>query len=834
MPAAPAGGTLAAAMSHAPPAPDATDAPGLSEDEAARRLAAHGPNRLRAAPRPSLARRFLARLADPLLLVLLAASLIAAATGDTLSFGIVAAVVLVSATLDLVQTQKADDTLAALQQTVALRAAVWRDGLLTDRPVHTLVPGDVVQLAAGALVPADGTLRQTTDFFVNQATLTGEAEPVELHAGGTALMGSSVVSGAARLEVSATGAQTELGRLAGRLAEPAPPSAFERGTRRFGLMLTRWTMAMVLGVLLLNVLYQRPLLESFLFAVALAVGLTPELLPMIVSVTLARGAMRLARREVVVKRLSAVQDLGAMDLLCTDKTGTLTEAAPAVERVLDARGRDSDAVFVLAWLNARFETGVKSPLDAAILAHATPPGGAGWRKLDEVPFDFERRRISVLVERDGRRLLVVKGAPEDVLLRAAAWDDDGTERPLDDAARTRIAALFDACSAEGLRLLAVARRLVDDGTVDVGADDEHDLVFAGFVAFADPPKASTGAALQALRAHGVETVVVTGDHEAVARHLCAAVRLPVRGVLDGPHIARLDEPALRAAVAGCNLFCRVTPAQKHRLVRAFVQRGHVVGYLGDGANDAPPLHAADVGISVDGAVDVAKQAADLVLLRHDLGVLCDGLREGRRTMVNVEKYLRMATSSNFGNMVSMAVAALFLPFLPMRPLQILLNNLLYDLSELALPADRVADDELQRPRRWDIAGVRRFMLWFGPLSSLFDLAAFALLLKLFSAGEALFQTAWFVQSIATQVLVVFVIRTRGAAWRDRPARAVVAASLGVAALALLLPWTPAAPLFGLVPLPPALLALVAALTAVYLAAAEALKRRFYRGAGAPA
>ncbi len=820
---------------------------GLQESQARERLAEQGPNELQASKRHSLVRRFIGRLANPLLLVLLVASAIAAFTGDALSFGLVAAVITASVVLDLVQEQRADRTIESLQQAVALRVRVRRDGQTVERPVRELVPGDVVELAAGSLVPADGTVLQATDFFVNQALLTGEAVPVEKHAArsgaqaqgdgdeaATALqsphvlyMGSSVVSGSALMRVDATGGRTEFGRMAASLQRPAPPTEFERGTRLFGMMLTRATVALVLAVLLLNVLYQRPLLESFLFAVALAVGLTPELLPMIVSVTLARGALRLARERVVVRRLSAIQDLGAMDTLCTDKTGTLTEAALRLERAVDAQGQPCEAVFELAWLNSRFESGVRSVLDDAILAYRTPDA-EGWRKLDEVPFDFERRRVSVLLQRGSEQLLICKGAPEDVLRLSVAWDDGQGEQALDEAARAHIAALFEAHSAQGLRLLAVARRRVQAGTVDVSAADEHDFVFTGFIAFADPPKATTASALRELRAHGIALKIITGDNELVTRHLCQSLGLKVRGVLSGEQIARLDDHGLRAAVARNDLFCRVTPEQKNRIVLALKARGHVVGYLGDGANDAAPLHSADVGISVDGAVDVARQAADLVLLEHDLHVLQQGVREGRRTVLNVDKYLFMATSSNFGNMVSMAVAALWLPFLPMRPAQILLNNLLYDLSELALPTDRVHEAEMLKPRRWDIARIRRFMLWFGPLSSLFDLAAFALLYGVMRSTEAVFQSAWFAQSMATQVLVVFIIRTPSPAWRDRPSPWVVAASLGVAALALSLPYLPLGRAFGFEPLPAVALALVGGLTATYLVAAEGLKRWFYR------
>ena len=812
---------------------------GLSTRQAAARRRRHGPNRLRPPAGPTLARRIAARLLDPLILVLIAASLISALTGDAISFGFVAVVVIFSVALDLLQEHRAGRAVQALQHSVALRVRAWRDGRCVELPAEQLVPGDCVELSAGSLVPADARVLSATDFFVNQAALTGEAWPVEKQAvdrpghidtfgaAHAVFTGSSVVSGSARVLVCTTGGATELGRLARSLSEEPPPTAFEQGTRRFGLLLTRATMGLVLFVLLVNTLHQRPALESFLFSVALAVGLTPELLPMIVSVTLARGAVRMSRRKVIVKRLSAVQDLGAMDVLCADKTGTLTEAKLRVEQVLDAQGRASRHVFELAWLNSRFETGLKAAIDEAILAHGEADA-SDWRKLDEVPFDFERRRVSVLLEHADLRLLIVKGAPEDILRLSVAVESGAGAQTLDNEARSRIAALFDDCSARGQRLVAVASRRITDGTMDVTASHEHDLVFAGFVAFADPPKLSTATALRSLSDHGVALKIVTGDNEAVTRHLCQVLQLPVTGVLSGTQVAAMDDLSLRAAVSHVNLYCRVTPVQKNRIVRALKDAGHVVGYVGDGINDAPPLHTADVGISVDSATDVARQAADLVLLEHDLGVLRDGVREGRRTLLNVDKYIRMATSSNFGNMMSMAAAALFLPFLPMRPVQILLNNFLYDLSELAIPTDRVDDAELLAPQRWDIDRIRNFMLAFGPLSSAFDLLAFWLLYAVLHTPEAVFQTAWFVQSMATQVLVIFVIRTGLAAWRDRPSAWLVAASLCVVAAAVALPFLPWSSVFGFVPLPRDVLLMVVVLTLAYLTVAEAMKHGFHR------
>ena len=806
------------------------DPAGLATAEAQRRLAAVGPNDATARRRRSLALRFLARFANPLVLVLLFASALSAAAGNLASFSIIIAIVLLSVVLDFVQETRAANAVEALRRSVALTADVLRDGRVAAVPVATLVPGDVVQLAAGSIVPADGRLLAARDLFVNQALLSGEPYPVERHAGdgpaSAAYLGTSVISGTGTLLVCRTGARTALGGLAGTLASQRPPDAFEQGVRRFGLLILRLTVLLVLFVLAANVLFHRPWLESLLFALALAVGLTPELLPMVVTVTLAGGARRMAARRVIVKRLAAIHDLGAMDVLCTDKTGTLTEARIRVVRHVDATGAASDRVLELAWLNSRFESGIRSPLDDAILERGERPDG-GWRKLDEVPFDFERRRVSVLVERGPDRLLIVKGAPEDVLaLSTTVEAAPGAALPLDADARRRLLALFTGFGEEGFRVLAIASRAVGPEHAAVG--DEASLCFAGFVAFLDPPKPSAAEALARLAASGVAVKVLTGDNERVTRHVCGELRMPVRGVLSGEELSALSDEALHARLAVTDLFCRVTPQQKRRVLLALKRAGHVTGFLGDGINDASALHAADVGISVDGAADVAKEAADLVLLEHDLGVVHDGVREGRRTVENVTKYIMMGSSSNFGNMFSMAGAALFLPFLPMQPTQVLLNNLLYDGSEIGVPLDHVDEAALARPSRWDLPLIERFMLVLGPVSSLFDFLTFAALLHLFQADEALFQTGWFVESLATQTLVIFVIRTRGAPWRSRPHPALATLAIGAAVLGILLPLSPLGPVFGFVAPPPSFYLFLAAAVLVYLAVVELVKRLFYR------
>jgi Mg2+-importing ATPase len=642
-------------------------------------------------------------------------------------------------------------------------------------------------------------------------------------------MGSSVVSGTGKALIVATGRATRLGAIAHELRRAPPPTAFTLGIHDFGMLIVRLTVLLVLFVLLVNLLLERPLLESLLFALALAVGLTPELLPMIVSVTLAHGAIRMARKSVIVKRLAAIHDLGGMDVLCSDKTGTLTEARIRLIREVDPTGAESRDVLRLAYLNAAFETGLKSPLDVAII-EAEPLDLAGWTKLDEVPFDFQRRRVAVLLERDGARLLVVKGAPEDVLRLSARYQRAGEDRvrPLDAAALAAARRVFDELGSEGFRVLAVAWREVGPERDHARVDDESELTLAGFAAFLDPPKDSARPALAALTALGVAVKIVTGDNERVTEHVCRELGIAVAGVLTGPELAGLTDEALAARLAETNLFCRVTPPQKARIIRALRRRGHVVGYLGDGINDAPSLHAADVGLSVEGAVDVAKEAATMILLRHDLAVLAEGVREGRRTFANIMKYIMMGTSSNFGNMFSMAGGVLLLPFLPMLPVQILLNNLLYDVSEIAIPLDRVDAEMIARPQHWDMRFVRDLMLVLGPVSSLFDFLTFALLLWVFRADAPLFHTGWFIESLATQVLVIFVIRSRRAPWRSPPHPLLALTSLAAVAAAVAFPFTTPGAWLGFVPPPPSLLLALAAMTLLYLLLVEAVKRRFHR------
>ncbi len=821
-------------------------AAGLTSSEAKERLVLYGPNVFHPQRKNVLLLQFLAKFSNPLVIILLVASVISALTGDVASFTIISLIVLMSVTLDFIQEFRAGKEAEKLRQSVsvhvqALRDGKSRDGKSIEIPLSALVPGDVVMLAAGDLVPGDGRILDAKDFFVNQALLTGEPYPVEkkpaelpdvaegLSACNSVLRGTSVISGTASVLICHTGANTVLGDIADSLMAKAPRTAFEQGTRSFGLLIMRLTVFLVLFVLLVNAFFHRPWLESFIFAVALAVGLTPELLPMIMSVTLAKGAKRMAEKRVIVKQLASIQNLGSMQVLCTDKTGTLTEAHIHLERHIDGFGRDSKRVLELAFLNSYFETGLKSPLDDAILEHKEIDV-TSWRKIDEVPFDFERRRVSVLVDNGQMRMLVVKGAPEDILRLCTSYegDSDTDLHPLDDAAMARLNALFDSLGKEGFRVLGIAKRKVDGGYPHAVVGDETKLSFAGFAAFFDPPKKSAKKALTDLAAAGVLVKIVTGDNELVTEHVCSQLGLQITGILTGADILKMDDQALVAQVENVNLFCRVTPAQKNRIILALKKRGVTVGYLGDGINDAPSLHSADIGISVDSAVDVAKDAAEMILLEQDLGVILSGVIEGRRTFGNIMKYIMMGTSSNFGNMFSMAGGALFLPFLPMLPTQILLNNMLYDISEIPIPLDNVDEEYLVRPRQWDMHFVRKFMLIVGPISSIFDFLTFFVMIKVFQASESLFHTGWFIESLATQVLVIFIIRTRNNPLKSRPNLWLTICSLSVVASAILLPFTPLGLYLGFVAPPLLFFLILACMVLVYLLIVEAVKQWFYR------
>jgi Mg2+-importing ATPase len=812
---------------------------GLTRAEAQRRLAEVGPNEPAQRRRGAVLSALLAFLENPLVVILLVASAASALLRDMVNAVLIALIVVLSVLLNFVQTYRSQRAAARLREAMAPTASVVRDGVWSEIARHDLVPGDVIRLSAGDQVPADARLLETRDLHVQQAALTGESMPIEKDAStlptappqlaearNMVFLGTSVVSGTALALVVATGPATAFGDIAARLATRPPETEFERGTRQFALLILRTVLFLVLFVLVVNVALHRPAFESLLFAVALAVGLTPEFLPMITTVTLAQGAVRMARRNVIVKHLAAIEDFGSMDVLCSDKTGTLTTGDMVLDQCLDPTGRPAEHPLQLAALNSLYETGIRSPLDAAILQRAQPDTQA-YRKLDEIPFDFERRRLSVVVETDAACLLITKGAPESLLGLCGAYEVDGTSLDLDAAARTRCQTTYEALSAQGYRVLAVASRALPRQAAYTASDEQH-LVLAGFLTFVDPPVPGVAEVLHALRQDGVAVKILTGDNERVAQYICTRVGLDGARVVLGAELETMSDPALAAVAERTTVFARVSPAQKHRIILALKSRNHVVGFLGDGINDAPSLHTADVGISVAHAVDVAKDAADIILQERALAVLHTGILEGRKAFANVMKYLFMGTSSNFGNMFSMAGAVLFLPFLPMLPTQILLNNFLYDLAQITIPTDRVDDNFVQRPQRWHLGLIRNFMLVIGPLSSLYDFLTFSVLLAVFHASEPLFHTGWFVESLATQTLVIFIIRTAGNPLRSRPSLPLTLTTVLIVGAGMVLPYTSLAPLLGFVPLPPAYFAFLGGTTLTYLGLVEGVKRRLLR------
>jgi Mg2+-importing ATPase len=799
---------------------------GLSSSEALARLRTTGPNEPAPTPRRLGVAAVLGFLTNPLAAILLVACAVSAVLGDAVNATLIMLMVALGVGLDFVLTHRSQRAAERLREEVAPRATALRDGEWVEVLRRDLVPGDVVRLCAGDRIPADARLVECRDLHVHEAALTGESMPVEKEASGGSdriFLGTSVVSGTGVAVVTATGRATAFGDIAARLSARPPQTEFERGLAAFAALIMKTVVFLVLFVVVAGVLMHRPPLQSLLFAVALAVGLTPEFLPVIVTVTLAQGAVRMARRRVIVKHLAAIEDFGSMNVLCSDKTGTLTTGEMRLDAALDFVGRPSSDVITMASLNATFQTGIRSPLDTAIVACATPLTRQ-WRKIDEIPFDFERRRLSVVVDGPGGRRLVTKGAPEAIVDLCVSCQVDGALKPLEKAERATCRATYEALGARGARVLAVAERSLPEQARYTAAD-ECGLTLVGFLAFSDPPMPGVADAIAALRRDGVAVKILTGDSELVARHVGGQVGLDVGHIVLGADVERMSDAALAVMAEKVTVFARVSPGQKSRIIHALHSRGHVVGFLGDGINDAPSLHLADVGISVAGAVDVAKDAADIILRERSLDVLHQGILEGRRAFANVMKYLLMGTSSNFGNMVSMAAAALFLPFLPMLPTQILLNNFLYDLAQVTIPTDHVDDAMVQRPRRWNIAVIRNFMILIGPISSVYDFLTFGVLLGVFRAGEAAFHTGWFVESLATQVLVIFVIRTAGNPLASRPSVALAGTTLAVVVVGALLPFTPFAEMLGFVPLPTGFFLFVAAATLTYLVLVEVVKRR---------
>lgn len=813
---------------------------GLTSEQAKTRLERYGHNDISKARKRPLILQFLDHFRNLLVIILLIAAAISLFVGEETNFAIIVIIVLLSVTLDFFQEYKAGNAAEMLRQKIISQASVLRDGSRIELPIAGLVPGDTIFLAAGDIVPADARLLEARDLYINQSALTGEPFPVVKSAGmaepktqlaeaaNYVFLGTSVVSGTATALITRTGMSTEFGRVAKTLVERPPETEFERGLKQFSFLMSRFIFFLVLFVFFINALFRHGILESLLFSVALAVGMTPELLPMILSLNLSRGSIAMSKKGAIVKHPESIQNFGSMDVLCTDKTGTLTKNEIALVRHLDTEGNDSEDVLLYSYLSSVFHTGLKSPLDDAVVRFRHIDI-ADYRKIDEIPFDFMRKRLSIIVARNSGRILVSKGAPEEILRICSYVARDVTVEPLTDAIRDQITGIYHAQSADGFRTLAVCYRALPDDQRQFTISDEKEMILVGLVTFIDPPKESAGDSVRQLARSGIELKILTGDNELVTKKICEQIGLEVKGVLTSAEIEYLDKETLSRVVEDVTIFSRMNPSQKNQVMTALKHNGHVVGFMGDGINDAPSIRQADVGISVENGVDIAKESADIILLKNDLRILNDGVLEGRRTFGNTMKYILMGTSSNFGNMFSVAGASLFLRFLPMLPVQILLNNLLYDISESTIPTDTVDDSYISTPKKWDIEFIKKFIMVFGPISSVFDFITFFILLLIFKANAPLFQTAWFIESICTQALVIFVIRTRVVPfYTSRPSRLLLASTLFIVLVACILPFTVIGSIFGFVQPPLSFFAVLAGLVTGYLVIVEMVKWWFYR------
>jgi len=823
---------------------------GLTSDEAAARLIQFGPNTVAADPGNSLARHVWHAIVNPLVLLLAVLASISFSTGDARAGTVMSLMIVLGVGLRLTQERRADTTAAKLKAMISVTATVSRNCEPQELPVDHLVPGDVVTLTAGDMIPADARIVSAKDLFVAQGPLTGEAFPVEkfesdagvgdrspIELTNLAFLGTSVESGTATVVVVATGRDTYLGSMAGALAEEPTETAFDRGVAKFTWLMLRFILVMVPLVFVINGLTKGRWHEAFFFALAVAVGLTPEMLPMIVTVCLSKGAMAMARKKVVVKRINAIQNLGAMDVLCTDKTGTLTLDRVILDSHCDVMLKEDDGVLELAYLNSHFQTGLKNVMDRAILAHPETHERAqvsDHDKVDEMPFDFERRVMSVVVRTPaGKDRIISKGAPEAILPRCGRFELDGQQLPMEHVRMDELRAEYEKLSHNGFRVLAIASKDVEPRHGPYSREDETDLTLNGYLAFLDPPKDTATAALRALHDHGVSVKVVTGDNDLVARKVCADVGLPTDHILLGAQIEAMTDDALADAAEDTTLFARVSPAHKRRIIRALQSRAHTVGFMGDGINDAPALRAADVGVSVDTAVDIAKESADLILLEKSLLVLDEGVIEGRRVFANILKYVGMGASSSFGNMFSVLGASIFVPYLPMLPIQILTNNLLYDVSQTAIPTDAVDPEQVAKPRPWDIGSIARFILFIGPCSSIFDYATFLIMLFVFNTwapeGAPLFRTGWFVESLLTQTLIVHVIRTRRIPFvQSRASGPLIATTAVIMAIGIAIPLSPIGPYLGFTWLPPLYWLLLAVILVAYMLLTQGVKTMLIR------
>ncbi len=833
---------------------------GLTSGQAAKKLDEVGPNTVAAGGRQSVLMDLLHRCRNPLVIQLLIIAAVCYATGDIPSTVIVGGMVFLSVFLSYIQEARSSRAVEKLQKMVKTTVTVLRDGKEAEVMLEEVVPGDFVVLAAGSLIPADLRILTAKDFFVSQSALTGESMPVEKNAdsnqpaGRTAFectnacfMGTNVLSGSARGVVLSTGKQTYFGSLAEKLLKKREPTNFDNGVRKFTWLMIQFMVVMVTVVFLIVGLKSHNWLEALLFSLSVAVGLTPEMLPMIMTVCLSKGALLMSKKKVIVKHLHAIQNFGAMDVLCTDKTGTLTQDHVVLQRYVDVTNRTSEDVLRYAYMNSFYQTGLRNLLDRAILSHTDLDVERNCRKVDEIPFDFKRRRMSVVIDYEDRHVLICKGAVEEVSSVCDNYQVDDDINPLIQLIRDDLLDEYRTLSAQGYRVLAIAYREFDRSKTVFTVADESEMVLLGYIAFFDPPKETSARAIAALQRSGVTVKILTGDNELVTRKVCNDVAMPITKIMTGPQLAALDEAGFAREVAEANVLARLTPDQKEKVIKVLRSKGHVVGFMGDGINDVLAMKAADVGISVDTAVDVAKESADLILLEKSLLVLEDGIMEGRKVFGNIVKYIKMGASSNFGNMFSMVGSNLMLPFLPMAPIQVLVNNLLYDISQIGIPLDNVDHEYLDKPRRWNIKSIRNFMFFVGPTSSLFDYATFFLMLYGFGCIkwgepgtsdaakgqiEALFHTGWFVESLVTQTLIVHIIRTQRIPFiQSRASKTMIFTTVTVMAIGAWLPFSPLARYIGLVPLPGVFFLWLALFAVLYCALTHLVKMWFYRRFG---
>ena len=809
---------------------------GLTGEEGQRRLSQYGYNVLKPKKKTDALTLFANQFRSPLVIILIFAAALSFFLQDPVSATIILAIVFVSGLLGFWQERGATNAVEKLLSIVQIKTTALRDGRPTEIPLEQTVPGDVIILSAGKLVPGDSAILECRDLFVDQAALTGETFPAEKMAGvltpqalvsersNSLFMGTHVVSGTAKAVIVETGKYTEFGKIADRLTLRPPETGFEYGVRRFGYLLMEITLIMVITIFAVNAYFGRPILASFLFSVALAVGLTPQLLPAIVTVNLAHGAKEMATHKVIVKRLVSIENFGSMNLLCSDKTGTLTEGQVQLHSTIDIEGNPSEKVLLYACLNAYFETGFANPVDEAIRSKNTFDFSS-YRKLDEVPYDFVRKRLSILVSKDNAHIMIMKGAVPNVLaVCSSAETPNGTVQIAD--VKDKIQQHFEKLGNEGFRLLGIAYRIVDSAIIS--KEEEVQMTFLGFLLLYDPPKSDIKGVLEDLQSLGISLKIITGDNRFVATAVSQIVGISGTRVLTGQDIHNMSDEALLQRVRNVDVFAEVDPNHKERIILAFKKAGYVVGFMGDGINDASALHAADVGISVESAADVAKEAADIVLLEKDLGVLDGGVKEGRKTFANTLKYVFMAVSANFGNMFSMAGASLFLSFLPLLPTQVLLTNLMTDFPELAIPTDSVDHEMVTEPRRWNIGFIRNFMLTFGLLSSVFDYVTFGVLLFVLHATVDQFRTGWFMESVISASLIVLVIRTQGPLFKSRPSKYLLFATMTVVIATIVLPFVAFAKLFGFVPISSSFILFTAIIVGLYILSAELTKRAFYK------